>query len=65
MQEIVRINKDNVLFSLDKHSKWKEHFLAYGCSGAIRCRIEEGMIEEPSEIAKYLTELIKKCTIYK
>ncbi len=58
MLEIHEKIKNENLFSNDEHLRWKEYFLAYGCSGIIRCWIEDGMKEEPSEIANYITKLI-------
>ncbi|MFA9378291.1 MAG: TetR/AcrR family transcriptional regulator [Lachnotalea sp.] len=63
LKEIAVQNQINALFSFDKHSKWKEYFLAYGCSGIVRCWIENEMKEEPSEVAQYITDLIKNVLI--
>lgn len=59
LKEIAIRNEMDEILTADKHPQWKEYFLTYGCGGTIRCWIENGLKEEPSEIAQYLTEVIK------
>lgn len=42
--------------------KWKCYFLAYGCSGIIRCWIKDGMKQAPAEVATYISDNLKRFT---
>jgi len=43
------------------YDNMKDQFNIYGCSGAIRCWIESGMVAEPAEVAGYIEKLVNSC----